>query len=381
MPIKVKNITKNILAIGLGLTIAFIISEITLRIWQPIEFRVKGNKILLPINKKYQIDNDKISKIDKKIIHTKNLLGFRGEDLPTNFADYLTIITVGGSTTECYYLGDNKTWTADLGNILKKSFNKIWINNAGLDGCSTFGHLVLLEDYLVKLKPKMLIFLVGINDVGLEDSLDLDDRITIARHRGPFNVPYIKKMLTKSETCYFAINLWRNWQARKMGVLHANLDLTKVSNVEVADSEFAKLIQLHKEKYLRGYRNRLLKLIKICVDNSIISIFVTQPSLYGKGFDDITGTNLEKMKYTNNLNGKAAWELLELYNDTLREVASSRGLLWVDLAREMPKSSIYYYDMHHFTNEGAQKVAQIIYQKLYPGIASRFKEYQIGSEH
>ena len=58
----------------MGLTIAFIISEITLRIWQPIEFRVKGNKILLPINKKYQIGNDKINKLDKN--KTINKRGF-----------------------------------------------------------------------------------------------------------------------------------------------------------------------------------------------------------------------------------------------------------------------------------------------------------------
>ena len=381
MPITAKNITKNILAIGIGLTIVIIISEITLRIWQPVEFRVKGNKILLPINKKYQIYNDKINKLDKNIIHTKNRLGFRGGGPPTNFSDYLTIITVGGSTTECFYLSDNKTWTANLGNKIEKGFKKVWINNAGIDGCSTFGHIVLLEDYLVNLKPKMLIFLVGINDVGLEDSLHLDDRITIDRHRGSFNIPYIKKLLTKSETCFFVINLWRNWQARKLGVLHANLDLTKAINVEVADSEILKLIRLHKEKYLRGYRDRLLKLIKICQDNSIISCFITQPALYGKGVDDITGKNLETVKYTGNLNGKAAWELLELYNDTLRQVASSQGVLLIDLAREMPKSYTYYYDMHHYTNEGAQKAAQIIYQNLYPAMASRFKEYQMGSGH
>jgi lysophospholipase L1-like esterase len=381
MPTPVKNITKNILAVCIGLAIALIISEVTLRIWHPVEFRVRGDKILLPINKKYQINNDRIAKLDKKIIHTKNRLGFRGENPPKNFADYLTIMTVGGSTTECFYLNDNKTWTALLGKSLKKVFNKVWINNAGLDGCSTFGHIILLEDYLVNLKPKVIIFLVGINDVGSERSLDLDDKLTIDRQHFSFNLTSIKKLLTKSETCYFAINLWRNWRARKMGLMHANLDLAKVKDIEVSDNEINQLIRLHKEKYIKGYKNRLLTLIKLCKDNSIIPIFVTQPALYGKGFDDVTGKNLETVLCKGHLNGKTAWELLELYNDALRQVASSRDIVLVDLAREMPKSSKYYYDMHHCTNKGAQKVAQIIYQKIYPFMAVRFEEYLKGSDH
>lgn len=31
---------------------------------------------------------------------------------------------------------------------------------------TTYRHLILLEDYLVALKPKLVLFLVGINDVG-----------------------------------------------------------------------------------------------------------------------------------------------------------------------------------------------------------------------
>lgn len=55
---------------------------------------------------------------------------------------YLTIISVGGSTTECFYISDDKTWTHILGMKLKSVFTRVWINNAGLDGHSTFGHII-----------------------------------------------------------------------------------------------------------------------------------------------------------------------------------------------------------------------------------------------
>ncbi len=62
-------------------------------------------------------------------------------------------------------LSDDKTWTARLGKRLEESFRRVWINNAGLDGHSTFGHIVLLEDHLSKLYPKVALFPIGVGDV------------------------------------------------------------------------------------------------------------------------------------------------------------------------------------------------------------------------
>ena len=42
----------------------------------------------------------------------------------------------------------------------------MWVNNAGLDGATTYRHLILMEDYVAQLRPKVVLFLIGINDVG-----------------------------------------------------------------------------------------------------------------------------------------------------------------------------------------------------------------------
>jgi lysophospholipase L1-like esterase len=375
------NILKNSLAVFFGFIIALIIIEIVLRVWQPIELIVKGNKIVLPVNRTYVINNDKIIKLDKNITHSKNKLGFRGDNPPIDFSNCLTILTVGGSTTECGYLNDNKTWTYVLGDKLKQNFKNLWINNAGIDGCSTFGHIVLLKDYIEKLKPKMVIFLVGINDVGLEDYRLFDNRILKNIKLSYLCDVSIKKILfERSELVSFTVNLMMYYKALKMNIAHRNLDLTKLSHFEIADNEILKMVQLHKDKYIESYKNRLSVIINSCGVNHILPIFVTQPYLYGQGFDDITGTNLETIAYTNDMNGKSAWKIMELYNNILREVALSHGVYLIDLAKEMQKSSKYYYDYHHYTDEGAQRVAEIIYQKLYPFMATKFKEHKIGAE-
>ena len=50
----------------------------------------------------------------------------------------------------------------------------------------------------------------------------------------------------------------------------------------------------------------------------------------------------------------------------------------IDLAREMPKDSAYYYDLMHFTNAGAARVADLIDARLTPFLARKFPSYDKG---
>jgi hypothetical protein len=47
-----------------------------------------------------------------------------------------------------------------------------------------------------------------------------------------------------------------------------------------------------------------------------------------------------------------------------KEVAAQEHLFVIDLANELPKSSKYLYDGVHLTNEGAEKVSGILYERL-----------------
>jgi hypothetical protein len=101
---------KNFFVLFISILASLFLLESLFRIYNPFPVRIKGNNIVFLINQKYIIENDDNPKIDNKIIHTKNSLGFRGPDIPDNFSKYLSIIIVGGSTSECYYLSDNNDW-------------------------------------------------------------------------------------------------------------------------------------------------------------------------------------------------------------------------------------------------------------------------------
>src|SRR5665647_1246663 len=91
---------KNILAIVIGLLLSVFLLEGLLRIFQPIEYRVKGNKIWLPQDRKYQFTNDKTDKLDKIVYNTRNHMGFRGEAPPKNFAEYFCLLYTSDAADE-----------------------------------------------------------------------------------------------------------------------------------------------------------------------------------------------------------------------------------------------------------------------------------------
>jgi len=140
-PVK-KDMMQSLVAMAIGCGVAFVILEIFLRVFNPLGFRVKGDKIILPANMEYNISGVGIDKLDAEIIHKKNSLGFRGEEPPKNFDDYLTMVVVGASTAECFYL----SFTTELitsssatphPNVLELPKNKIllrWVSDKSGSG-------------------------------------------------------------------------------------------------------------------------------------------------------------------------------------------------------------------------------------------------------
>jgi len=368
-----KKIIINTFLLLTGCLISLVILEGFLRIYNPFDLRIKGDKIVLPVNRNYSYKAN-IDGLDNIIIHKKNSLGFRGEEPPVDFNEYLTIITVGGSTTECALISDGKTWPDRLKVMLKNDFPRLWLNNAGLVGHSTFAHIILLNDYIVKIKPKVALFLIGINDLGRSAMTDRDAEnvreISIASRTSLKGI--YRSLSANSELLSLMFNFYRYSLAKSMGLVHNKVELDEMGQLELNDSYCEKMESLHKKNYLPGYEARLKEVVRICKTNGIEPVIITQPILWGDGIDCIKNINLANIKIDQNTNGKLEWEILELYNDISRNVAAKEDILLIDLATKMPKCSIYFYDGIHYTNRGAEKVAEIIYKELSPSLKKQF---------
>jgi lysophospholipase L1-like esterase len=381
MGARLNNTGKNLLVLLISLTLFLGACELILRVYNPLGFRIKGNKIILPINKKEIIHHEHgLGKLDKIVVRQSNSLGFRGPEPPADFSQALTIVTVGGSTTECFDLAEDKTWSHRLGIDLQHDFKHLWLNNAGLSGNSTFGHYILIKDYLVKLKPKVVIFLVGINDLGIRDERDFDQRIH------GFNARSLERFLASaavhSELAAATLNLYRFYFPKSVMINNQSdpqeTDFNKLPPFKVSQAARAVMMKDHRDHYLGPYKARLERLMTICREHNIVPVLLTQPVLYGKGVDEATGVDLDHRFVARDMDGATAWQVLELYNDVTREVGRERGVLVIDLARQMPKNSLYFYDLMHYTNAGAARMAEIIAAPLTPFLAQKFPSFYKG---
>jgi lysophospholipase L1-like esterase len=358
--------------LAVQLLLGFVTLELCLRIYNPLPYRVRGDRIVLPVGQVYAFDNHRAPKLDPVTHHTKNSLGFRGPDPPRDFDRRLRILTVGGSTTECLFLSDGKTWTDGVARRVLAIDPTAWINNAGLDGQSTNGHLVLLRNFIVALKPTLVVFLVGANDVGLDRSNGYDSALvapaTLARRVHTFVIDH-------SEVAAVAQNAYRAAWTHHRGFGHSEIDVTTVPRRTIADEEVVRVLEEHRVRYLEGYAQRLTQLAELCRSSGIEPVFVTQPALFGNAIDAATGVDLSTVQVNGRGNGTLEWRLLELYNDVTRRVAAAHGLLLIDLAREMPKDSRLFYDFLHFTNQGAATVAEIVAQHLVPRLRERVADH------
>jgi hypothetical protein len=339
--------------------------ELALRIYNPFHFRLKGDKILLPINERETIINRINPKLDPVIVNTRNSLGFRGPEAPKDWtlkdqaakdrARELSVITIGGSTTECHFLSDSLTWPYLLGKRIADSVPEFWLNNAGLDGQSTFGHIVMLNDYVKKLRPSVVVFLTGINDIETS-SPSFHDKLY---QRGAY--PDLKHFLfSNSEVLNLGLNLWRSMQARRFSnTTNGLLELDSVRRLVLPDSVMRARLD-RQAPFLAGYRQRLTELVDTCLAWHILPVLLTQPDQFGFGRDPLTGADLAAFPVDSTVNGQLLWEMLEEYNDVVRKLGADRGVPVIDLARLMPKNSLYFYDMSHFTNAGAEEVAGLL---------------------
>ena len=335
--------------------------EFTLHLYNPFSSRVKNGENILPKNARYAVAMPNHPGLDKEIIHNKNSLGMRGPEL--DGSEKLKIICMGGSTTECFYLNDGKDWPNLLGSEIKKVFPSSWLNNAGMEGQSSLGNLQMLKKYAVKLKPNYIILMCGLNDMGLEVPSHFDENKSI-----------FKKVYDFLEIPSTIVNIVRAGKAKESGLNQPYLlDLSKAATFPMADSAIYKRLEIEK-KYLYAYRARLSEFAKICIENKIKLIFVSQSILFSDENDLYSNAYLGDIK-TGDINGKTRGYILKMYNKVTFDFAESMQIPYVNLAARLPKDSRFFYDGCHFTNDGSEITSGIIYdeiisKKLIPEISN-----------
>lgn len=281
--------------------------------------------------------------------HSTNRWGMRGDEPPAAWNEYETIITLGGSTTQCFFLDDRKTWPYLLQEKLKEQNLKVWVGNAGFIGQSTRAHLIFIKEVVPKIKPTAVILLTGINDLGL----------SISKDRPLYDKPYWKFFFFKSRLIQILF-VWKSVLFNQVIVVkeegngpYQPLPLTG-ETVKLPEDLRAAV------PLLEEYRKNLSEIIRLGRRQNVRIILLTQPMLWEDNdyWRNIQGRFYWIKKTKGVLSAADHWRLLDLYNQELLDVCQEEEVECFDLASVIPRSSLYFYDSAHFTEKGAELVAE-----------------------
>lgn len=287
----------------------------------------------------------------------------------------MTIVAVGGSTTESYLVSAGKDWPAVLGRRLSDTFDRVWVNNAGISGHTTYGRIQLVRQHIARLGPKVAVFLVGLNDTRFSDYTKRYDARLNEIYGDPFKELWINVRLWLARRSYVVAliyNLERRYRPKQSEGIDLSLievDYQALPGSSESQADIEAVLSKHRKAGYFDYAERLRTLIRVSREAGIIPVFATQPTLYGPAIDPVTGLDLGK------LTGHQ-WQLIRTYNQILLEVGEREGVLVADVASEMEKSTEYFYDFWHYSAAGSARVGEIIHRKLCPYLAERFSEYR-----
>lgn len=371
-----RRILLNLCALLIGVTLSLVFLEVALRIYNPVIETVKGERVVLRRNYDEIRQNNRIPGIQKthipgvapeSHIH-QNSLGFRGADPPADFANWLSIITVGGSTTRSVTQSDDRTWTALLGDAVADCFDHTWINNAGFEGHTTFAHIDLIRNYITKLHPKVVIMLIGANEIFVGPNVDDREQPVLDMNFHVGIKRLLKEFATQSEVVDLGLTIYRSFRAWNGGLNWANM-AEEDAMPGAGEARLAVARQLQPE-----YAERLRLLIRLLRDGQTTPVLLTQPTVGGTGRDPTTGKELSRLWY-----GLVWAQAFEIYNETMRHVAQSENAHLIDLAHLMPRDTKYYFDPMHYTDIGAKKVAQLVATGLLPYLGRNFPSFNKGT--
>jgi len=121
---------------------------------------------------KYDVKNLYSSKKQINTFYKRDKFGYRSKDLTSNRP---LVLTIGGSTTDQVYVTEGKTFQ----DILDQKVKKYDFVNGGVNGQSSYGHLLSISNwhskFLDKNNTSIIIFYIGINDRRLLNQ-EFDDR-------------------------------------------------------------------------------------------------------------------------------------------------------------------------------------------------------------
>jgi len=269
----------------------------------------------------------------------------------------LSIVFLGGSTTECMFMGELNRFPYLTGAILEQETGrKINSYNGGLSGNNSLHAIDLLVNKVIPLKPRVVVFMENIND--LSTLLYQKTYWSENNVRAPLETLVKAKLVGKLLKEMLIPHLNEAWR---------NLSRTMFLREE---DEFAqargKKLTVDQAALAHEFALNLQMLVDICRARGITPVLMTQGNRITERPDPVVAAYIGRYGQDTGISYEDFKALYDRFNETIRQVGKQNGVLVIDLAREVPPDKEHLYDMVHFNDAGSKLAAKIIAAQLKP---------------
>jgi hypothetical protein len=271
----------------------------------------------------------------------------------------IDLLTVGGSTTDQRYLADGATWQDVLQEQFAAIGRPLMVANAGVDGQSTFGHIKNFDwwfPYIPHLKPKYILYNVGLNDFYVDVSPSpYDDLVR------PSLVATMKDNSALWHLVRTASGAYQAARVLKIGHRRIDFEAVQWTNEPLQDG------YTFIAPRLDGYAARLRILVDRTRRLGSTPIFVSQPSRHFRRTPQGIQGRAELTPYAGRqINGVDRYYMMRLFIQVMEAVCRERNAAFIDLAADTDWTDHDFYDFNHTTPAGARKLGLRLFAKLRP---------------
>ena len=283
------------------------------------------------------------------VIYRRDAYGLRGD-----YGDPgdITILAIGGSTTNDRVSSEGDTWPDILEASLRAEGYDHVVANAGVDGHSSYGHIKSFELWypnIPNLHPDYAVIYVGHNDRGVAPG-DVPQADTLT---SPSWSRRVGSYIANHSVFSRAFKNLKGWiAARRINVVYGDVDTNPdtvtfepVGDVELDTAAIA--------ASLEAYHERLKVLNRMALEFGTTPVFVTQPvGLVRQGDGGLEAV-------ANSGAGRIYLEM-QLYNGELLSFCEEVAAICIDLAGDLAFETQDFYDAIHTTPRGSRKIGEYL---------------------
>ena len=284
----------------------------------------------------------------------------------------MSIVFLGGSTTECRYVAEEHRFPYLAGVLLEQQTGiKINSYNAARSGNHSLHSLDILLNKVFPIKPDIVVMLHNINDLVV-----LLYESSYWNHKS--SKPVIFDINKEIDANFYKII--RDRYIPNLAAAMHNFDKSLRSlwkSDKKSNDEFAKIRGKHlivdKSAMVDQFEMNLQSFIYLCKARNIIPVLMTMPSRFKEKPDQIildtfNNVTLEYSQFR---------ELFDLFNKSILKKAHENNIMVIDLAKEIPQENEFMCDIVHYTDKGARKIADIISDRLKPVVNTLIKQHAL----